>query len=133
MSDPATTNRWAELELARLGSHCSSSLPSAQIRVEQWQSAKTPQPSYAHPARGSAFAGYLIFSESEGGIEMFVPRDSTSGLRTVACPAGAGKCLAAARDGSLLVKWSTTRGRLAAGLEQDWACIRNTLDMARTE
>ncbi|HET6158225.1 MAG TPA: hypothetical protein VFE34_07780 [Dongiaceae bacterium] len=129
--------RWAELDLGGVANDagCTSSLPSLRIRVGQWRSAKAPQPSYAHPAWGSDFPDYLIFSESKGtsGMEMFVPRNSSSGLRNIACAAGTDKCWAAARDGFMFVKWPTPRTRLVSGLEQDWACIRDVLEAAKVD
>jgi hypothetical protein len=127
--------RWAELDLARFDrdTACVSSLPSSRVRVEQWQSGKAPQPSSTQPAWGSDFPDYLRFRSGTSGTEMFAPRDSSSGLRTVSCVIGADKCWAAARDGLLLVKWSTQRQRLAGGLEQDWSCVRHVLQTARMD
>ncbi|HEV8388367.1 MAG TPA: hypothetical protein VGQ35_00915 [Dongiaceae bacterium] len=129
--------RWAELELAHFDgdAECVSRLPSSRVRVEQWQSAKAPRPSSEHPARGSDYPDYLRFDAGAdtSGTEMFVPRNSSSGLRTIACVVGADKCWGTARAALLLVRWPTARQRLMSGLEQDWACIRQALEAVKVD
>jgi hypothetical protein len=128
--------RWADLDLKLLRpSDCASSLPSPKVRVEPWHAARAPQPSLTSPASDSDFPDYLRFPSGMGasGTEMFVPRDSSSGLRTVTCAIGSDKCWAVARDGQLLAKWPTSRKRLAMGLDQDWACARAALQAARID
>lgn len=129
--------RWTELDLAHFheDAGCVARLPSPRIRVEQWYAAKTPQPSATKPAWGSGFPDYLRFppGPDASGTEMFVPRDTSSGLRTIGCVIGTDACWAAARDDLLLVKWSTPRGRLATGLAQDWACMRGIVKAARVD
>jgi hypothetical protein len=125
--------RSAEIDLTRFGGDCVAALPSARIRIERWYSAKVPQPLY--PQLTSEFPDYRAFDNSDGtsGMEIFAPRNPFSGLRAISCVAGTDKCWAAARDHLLLVKWSTARSRLASGLEQDWACIRDELQAAKLD
>jgi hypothetical protein len=54
----------------------------------------------------SEFPDYLKFpsGSNASGTELFVPRDRSSGLRTVTCAIGSDKCWAVARDGQLLAK-----------------------------
>jgi hypothetical protein len=129
--------RWAELNLMRLDNEtdCVSRLASSRIRLEQWHPAKTPRPSSANPAWGSDFPDYLRFppGSDASGTEMFVPRNASSGLRTISCVIGAHTCWATARDELLLVKWSTQRQRMSTGLAQDWDCLRGIVKAARID
>jgi hypothetical protein len=36
-------------------------------------------------------------------------------------------------DDLLFVKWPTPRGRLSAGLAQDWSCVRDVLKAAQID
>jgi hypothetical protein len=129
--------RWAELELAHVTDkeNCISNLLSSRVRVEQWQPGEAPQPSYTHPAWRSEFPDYLEFDSKTdaSGMEMFVPRDPSSGLRTISCVIGSHKCWVSARDEMLLIKWPIRRQLLSSGLERDWRCVRQAVEMLKVD
>jgi len=127
--------RWVELDLAHLDGDCASSVRSSRVRIEQWQSAQVPLLPLGNRPQDSDFPDYQRFPSDTGAssTEMFVPRDAFSGLKTISCVISTDSCWAVARHDALLVKWPTQRSRLAAGLGEDWSCMRNALQAVRAD